>query len=362
MKLLLPILAFSGLFGLPTLALSAQEKWEGYRNAEEIRSLNLPFQEFAENAVFNIESVSNTEIPGEKIEILDMQKDPRVKTRVTDKKTLTYDYFHFQTETCRKQNLRYCPIFKVTTAGTMFKNGNKLYTCRHAFHNWLALAAEANGRSVDTISPPIILRTPNPKKPRKFIVVYQSAFQGEPLLQFTMINNDPRLNYQFHKDDYPTVQHRNLIDQIEFTEMTISDSQYLGTYSLPVRDNAWSSIQNNEEVYLAGYPLPTNAFGGSQGDSPGFTLLFSNGFILKKVASEVAISTSSFATPGTSGGAVFSAQGELLGINCSGFDKNIPKNVTSYFIPLDKEAVIEGWNQIDYTALGSKQAQVDSTN
>jgi hypothetical protein len=113
---------------------------------------------------------------------------------------------------------------------------------------------------------------------------------------------------------------------------------------------------------MFGYPRRTEFLKKDFGDSPGLSLLASHGFTMDYMPFYTGFESSSYSSGGASGGAVISAQGELLGINCGGFEKDNPAQSTSYFLPIDKKAVLEGWNQIDYSVLGTKQAQTDTTN
>jgi hypothetical protein len=360
-RFLLLILTFLSLAQYAR-AQTRQEKWEGFRTVDEIRDLNLPFMEFAENAVFFMRTVGLMKNPNEKVEILDMKTDPRVQKKITDLMLLTNDNFYFQVETCRKQHLRYCPIFDKANDATMFFNSGNFYTCRHTFHNWISLAAEANGLNVDAISPPIILRKLNPQKPGHFIVIYQSAFEKDPLLKFSMINNDRRLNYKYSRSNTPTALVQ-FVDYTDFTEMTISNVNHFGNHSLPIRSDSWNTIKTNEEIFLVGYPSRTNDFNGTPGDSPGNTLLVSTGFILNPLPNEIALLNSAYSSGGSSGSPVFSKSGELLGMHCGSFKGAKPSDSSAYFIPLDKNAISEFWNQLDYSILdATKQAQVDTTN
>lgn len=93
-----------------TFAQTPKEKWEAYRFIQDIREFNLPFQEFAEKAVLDMETIGVTKTPGEKFEIIDVETVPKE----TQNKVLSSikNYVPFQIETCRKQGLRYCPVLQ----------------------------------------------------------------------------------------------------------------------------------------------------------------------------------------------------------------------------------------------------------
>ena len=75
-----------------------QERWEGYRSVDssEVQNLNLPFQDFAENAVLDLETIGVTQTPGEKFEVVDVEtiaqetdravlSNPRLRTHIQNK-------------------------------------------------------------------------------------------------------------------------------------------------------------------------------------------------------------------------------------------------------------------------------------
>lgn len=354
---LLLILAFS--VAPSAFAQTRKEKWEGYRAVEDLRELNLPFQEFAENAVLDFETIGTTKTPGEKFEIIDVESVPQE----TDKKVLSSvkNYVPFQIETCRKQGLRYCPVLKYSNSSTLFFNNNRFYTCRHGFHNWLAIASTANGdRPVNTISPPIILRAQRDGKTR---IVYNSAYIGEEQLQFSIINSDPRLNYQ---EDAKTTPYSSkdffvLTNRTDFVEMTLSKS-ILSDYQLPVRQGNFASLKKGEEIYALGYPAKTDFFPNSQGDAKGFTLMASHGYLLDFLKDRNLFYSSAFISGGMSGGVTLSAAGEILGLNCGGFEQEFsssqPEKVKTSTFPIDNNHMEQFWLNLVFPSPSNKQASI----
>lgn len=334
---LLLTLAFS--VASSAFAQTPKEKWEGYRAVEDLRELNLPFQEFAENAVFLLETVGSTKTPGEKIEIVETEKYPKI----TDKKTLVNDIVALQIETCRKQNLAYCPLFKYSTLGTMFFNNGVYRTCRHGFHNWISLAAEANARSSTDIIPPIILRIANNEKPGKFKILYNSSYENSKLFRFSFINPDPRLNFQFHFSGYPTQNHVAFFSKSDFAELTLEDMRISEDYSLETLEENSSSLTKDTEVFAIGFPAKTNLFANSRGDTPGLQLMASNGFVIKTVLEKGIFESSNFGSKGISGGPVVTANGKIVGMLCMGTVTADPSLVISDSFLFDKKLLKQIW-------------------
>ncbi len=347
--ILLLILTISvTLLGTSTWAETPKEKWEGYKPVAEA-GLPAQVKEFAENSVFFMQSVDSA--PGQEMEIIDLENDPRAKTRVTDKKSLTQDLVIFQIETCRKQKLRYCPIAKSKSLGTAFFNKNKFYTCRHGFHNWLSVAAEANNRPVEALSPPMILRVPKKGQPGKFTVVYQSAFEADPIMKFSFINNNPNLNFQFDENDPSSTAKLKMVNDSDFVEMNLpaGRSKYIKDYNLAVDNSAGST--KHQEVYGIGYPFKTSSPKLGDGNSPGFELSATNGHILGSYNANNIIYSSNFVSEGMSGGPILSSEGKILGMNCSGYDmqkaNSNPEQVNMGFFPLNTDRMADAWSSAD---------------
>lgn len=343
------ILTISVAISVPTTtwAQTPKEKWEAYRFIEHIREFNLPFQEFAEKAVLDLETIGVTKTPGEKFEIIDVETVPRE----TQNKVLSSikNYIPFQIETCRKQGLRFCPVLKYSNSSTMFFNKGKFYTCRHSFHNWLAIASKANGdRPVDTISPPIILRL---VKEGKLKILYNSAYEGKAQLNFSFINADSRLNVQTHGTTYPNIEIKKIIQDVDFVQMEISEPINVEDFNLTERKGPKNSYKIGEETYLLGYPGKTNYFKDGVGDAPGFQLMASSGLTLPPLFPEE-YNTSNFGSTGMSGGVVVTANSEILGLHCTGYNEENatqhPERVTSHAFPLDVQFIADFWRTLKY--------------
>jgi hypothetical protein len=153
-----------------------------------------------------------------------------------------------------------------------------------------------------------------------------------------------------------------LIDWIDFVEMTPQSTKYLTDTSIPVRKNEVGFFQKNEEMFILGYPGPTNNFLDPRENSPGNTLLISTGHVLTQLPPTPMIESSAYSSVGSSGSAVVSASGELLGVHCTGVERRTPEESTTSFIPLDQQLISASWEKIDYSVLGTEQAQSDTTN
>ncbi len=319
-----------------------QERWEGYRRAdsEEVQNLNLPFQEFAENAVLETETVANLN-PGEQFDVVDVttvpqETNPNVLTSENNKVA-------FQIETCRKQGLRYCPVLGYTVRGTAFFNRGRFLTCRHGFHNWISLASQLNGdRPVSQISPPMILRNAARE------VLYNSGYDGRPQTQFSIINDDPRLNYQSHEQDDPSrEQLRRAVAQADYVEMTLSEP-IVRDFALTERNSGTRSLKLNEETYLFGFPIQTNSFPGNTGEAPGYRLVVSQGFAKEAFHNHSILQTTNFTSAGASGAPIITANGELAGMNCRGPVTSNPAESRSYAFPIGGSLARRSWAAINY--------------
>lgn len=362
--ILLLILTISvTLLGTSTWAETPKEKWEGYKPVSEA-GLPPQVKEFAENSVFYMQTVDS--LNGEDMEIIDLETDPQAKVKITDKKTLTDDLALFQIETCRKQKLRYCPIAKAVTNGSMFYNNNKFYTCRHSFHNWITVAAEANNRSVGEVSPPMILRLPKKSEPGKFKVVYQSAFENNPMMKFSFINEDPNLNVKINENDLAAATNNSSIRQADFVEMTISSekSKFIVDSKLPVENLNASS--KNVEVYGLGYPHKTQYSSLAERNAAGKELAVTHGFSLGFYDDKNVFYSSNFASPGMSGSPVVSKDGKLIGLSCSAFDMEKSNTQASQvnlgFFPLNKSQVGAFWRSIDLAQGSTSQETITVAN
>ena len=327
-----------------SFAQTSPERWEGYRpvSGSEVRGLNLPFQGFAENAVLQVLTV-RTLAPGEKYDVVDVDTIPQ-ETNMT----VLSDPKHpraLQIETCRKQNLKFCPVISQAVGQTMFFNRGRFHTCRHGFHNWISLASQLNGnRSVKEISPPMILWG---NRSGRTTEIYNSAQSNRPLMQFSAINDNPRLNYQTINPSYPSEVVARPVNQSDYVEMTLSE-RIVRDYAISTRTSGLDNLKRDEETYLIGYPSKTNFFPSGVGDTPGDTLVISNGRALEPARGSAALVTTNYASPGMSGGALVTASGELAGLNCGGNNTNNPAAREGYSYPIDRGLMAQYWNYITY--------------
>ncbi len=342
-----------------------QERWEGYRSGDssDVQNLNLPFQDFAENAVLEMETVGATRTAGERFEEINVNNEPVI----TDPQLLSSDVRLMQIETCRKQDLQVCPVLSYSNRGTVFFNRGRFVTCRHGFHNWISLASQLNGnRSVRSISPPMILRN------SVGVVVYNSAHYTEgatpsekPQMGFSEINDDPRLNYQTHETSYPSKAVARPVAQADYIEMTLSE-RIVRDYAISERTAGTNNLRLSEETYLAGYPVRTNVFSNAPGDAPGRTLVVSNGFAADPFHDYSLLQTTNFASPGTSGSPLLTATGELAGVNCGGRSDPNPNAARAYAYPVGGSIARNYWRTLPYPSdeqvAGLAVTQTNSVN
>ncbi len=319
-----------------------QERWEGYRRADsaEVQNLNLPFQDFAENAVLEMETVGATKTAGERFEVIDVE----TVAQETNLSVLTdpNNKIPFQIETCRKQGLRYCPVLSYTNKNTTFFNRGRFVSCRHGFHNWLSLASQLNGnRSVSSISPPVILRNARGE------VLYNSGYDRKPQLRFSTINDDSRLNYQTHDVSYPSREVGRAVAHSDYVEMTLGE-RIVNDYAVTERTAGINNLRAHEETYLLGYAVRTNSFPNGPGDAPGRTLMVSNGRALDPFPAYSMLQISNFGSPGASGGPTLTATGELAGVNCRATSEQNPSDVRTYTLPLGSTLAKSHWRTIEY--------------
>ena len=171
-------------------------------------------------------------------------------------------------------------------------------------------------------------------------------------MQFSTINDDPRLNYQSDVEaSYPTQNLAILSAQADFTEMTLSE-QIVRDYAITERTSGLDNLRLNEETYLLGYPGKTNAFAGGTGDAPGYRLRISSGLAKSPMREFSFLRTTNYATPGMSGGAIITASGELAGVHCNGDGDGVPgenpATLGSYSYPLDRSLMRNYWRGLNY--------------
>lgn len=332
------------LFVANSFAQTSPERWEGYRpvSGSEVRGLNLPFQGFAENAVLQVLTVS-TIAPGEKYDVVEVDTIPQETnmTVLSDPKNPRA----LQIETCRKQNLKFCPVISQAVGQTMFFNRGRFHTCRHGFHDWISLASQLNGnRSVKEISPPMILWG---NRNGRTAELYNSAQSNKPLMQFSVINDNPRLNYPTRGNTYPSRAVALPVTQSDYVEMTLSE-KIVRDYAISTRTSGLDNLKLDEETYLIGYPSKTNDFPNGVGDTPGDTLVVSNGRALDPARGNASLLTTNYGSPAMSGGALVTASGELTGLYCGSNGASNPAAREAYSYPLDRGLMKQYWDYITY--------------
>lgn len=328
-------------FAQATLAQAVQkEKWEGYKLVTDVDFQSDSIKRFANNNVLQLVTAGSTngftedpttyEVTYEPFEIVNTDQQPVV----TDRSILNSEPRAFQIETCRKQNLKRCPVTSAIRT-TLFVNQGKYWSCRHSFHNWLYHASKENHRPFNTISPPIKLRQPRKDDPAKFQTVYNSAFPDEKLLQMGFIQTDERANILYYEHQADTLG--TLVVPYDIVLMIHSQNNTLEQdHSLPELPGDFSTnLSSKSEVYIMGYAAQTNVFHG-QGDAPGDRLVVSNGFIDNtSVQSENPFfSTSNYSTGGISGSPIVSADGTLLGIVCHSDVKVATNPASAHTFPM----------------------------
>ncbi|MBY0386461.1 serine protease [bacterium] len=320
----------------------AKDRWEGYRtmDSKEVKDLKLPFEDFAKNAVFEMETVGMTATPGEQFDvILDVNKEPEV----TDPNLLSKDIRLMQIETCRKQGLTVCPVLGYSTRGTTFFNRGRFITCRHLFHNWISLASQLNGdRSVKEISPPMILRN------IKGEVVYNSGWDSKPQMELDVINDDIRLNHQTSGKKYPSKEVAGPVYLSDYVEIKLADQQFVDQKSTLLSEYLPKNSDSlpTDETFLLGYSGKTNNFANGNGDAPGGKLVISKGYIENTKSSFY--ESTNYSSGGMSGGPIVSAKGELLGVFCKSTENSNPEKVRSYSFPIGKDFAQKYWRSLDY--------------
>lgn len=312
---------------LPAIADDTPPRWTGYRSLEEVHSMNLPFEQFAKNSVYLIVTAGIADDLSQ-AEIVDLQKDPRARETNNDIQFLSKkkNNFNFQIETCRQQGLRYCPVFPTGKQGTAFFNNGKLYTCRHGFHNWLALASKANHKPVNEISPPLIIRKESTIKPGTFQVVYNSGVQNS--LKLKTINTDSRLDEIFRTGkNESSINKEFFYRSSDLVTMTFNSDSLLTDSQL--KEVSQGQIQNyiGKPIYITGYPRE------SKHSSP----VVLNGNV-QNFTSQESIFTSSPSYGGLSGSPLLSQQGELLGMTCFGGESG------SVALTIDTDYLTKQWN------------------
>lgn len=333
---------------LAALPAFAQESWVGFKPVEDV---NLSFKAYMENSIVLIDSFNSVGDLKEKgYDIVDVnkvaeEKNPKKLEPNTDPTQPQKNLKAIQIETCRKQGLRFCPVFKVSSMSTgFFENGTRLTSCRHSYHNWLVWASEANdGRPVETLSPPMIIYTKDWK------VIYNSAtVPVEQMLSFSFLNKDSRINVaDLGTPETPSKAFENYglsdVGQLE-SPVELVPAQ-------PVKyDLDFMKYTDKEEVYSAGYPGKTDFFTDSSLDAPGGKLVVSSARIYKIIPKKLLVKTRNVTKTGMSGAPLFKKNGKILGLLCSGTNpqKDQPETASAVYTILDQSLLEDLWSSFQF--------------
>ena len=190
-------------------------------------------------------------------------------------------------------------------------------------------------------------------------VVYNSSYDGKPQMQFSTINDDPRLNFQTHELSYPSSEVARPVAQADYIEMKL-DEKIVRDYALTERTLGTNNLQSNEETFSFGYPARTNMFSNGIGDAPGRALVAANGRAQDPFVDYSFLQTTNFGTPGASGGPTITASGELVGVNCRTTADANPSNVRTYSTPIGSNTARNYWRTIPYPS-DAQLAAIDSS-
>lgn len=329
-----------------------KEKWEGYKPVAET-DLHENLKRFAEESAFYMQSVGAINDPrkedlSEQIKIVDSSKPDLNAISNFDPKIVK-----FQLETCRKQALSKCPISRYSSQGTAFFNNGALSTCRHGMHNWIVLAAQENNMKVEEISPPIILKSAN--EAGKLVTIYNSSLEGFELFAFQLINKDERLNFMHHDSEYPSFLHSVAFANADYVELKLATgNESFHDENIDVlQSRALPKDLVGTEVFSIGYPMKISGLPGNIQGAPGKTIMATHGYVLdNNVLPILQIVASNFGTGGMSGGPVITADGKIIGVQCSSVGEaeagTNPQNANSAFLPIGRAAIEEIWSAMTY--------------
>ena len=333
----------------------AQDTWVGFKPVGEVE---LPFKGYMENSIVLIDTVGDVKplvAEGKAIEntyeIVDVSKVKRITKPYKlaahgDPTKFQGNLRAIQIETCRTQNLQFCPVVKISSMSTgFFEDGKRLNTCRHAFHNWLVWASKANpDRPIETLSPPMILYS------KEYKVLYNSAtVPTEQLLKFSFINSDTRINFVYVDVPNPLTNAKKNLKLSDVAQLE-SSSPLVNPQSV-VYDLDFQKLTIQENVYTAGYPGKTSFFSNGKGDAPGGKLVVSAGKVRSVSINQKVVQTNNLAKTGLSGAPLFRKNGHVVGIFCRGADpplKDRPQDAKSSFIVFDKNLLATLWRNLTF--------------
>jgi hypothetical protein len=316
------------------------EKWEGFRRAEDVKPVFLPF---LRDSVVIIETAGAflgrkpSEQPDQWVDV-DKVKPYTGKKLIRDKRG-------FQIETCRKAGIKKCPVMKKTTYATGFiLKGDTLYTCRHGFHNWLAWASTANGIALDKVTVPLRVRTVAGK-----ILYDSSRVEAGRALMFETLNRDTRINRPVDAGrNYPSAALAFNAKASDF--VAFKSAALLGKVNAPINKITITSLAIGDEAYLFGFPDPVKGYAG--GKVNGKELAGSHGFAVDAIKDRSAMRFSNYSNVGMSGAPILSPDGVVLGMSCGSFglENKVtnPNDVNATGITLDATELEALWRGLSY--------------
>ena len=315
-------------------SLSSTAEWVGYRTFDQVTD---PFD------IYFIEQVSlrsTYKLISYEFPIKDLTKVEFVNTNeipeVSDVELLQNDSFHLQVETCRKQNIRKCPIGTTRSESTIFIEDKKnLHLCRHSIHPWMV--------AVKYLNPELELKNIMPVMKildKDGNLIYMSSSK-EVNLSSMFINDDPVLNVLLNDESsnemriyFRATEYINIVLNKEIVDNGVN----IRAIAPQLTRNRYEFFKNMK-LYASGFPLKTDKFGGAdQGDTDGKSMVFSTGRIIN--FREEAVTAMITSSPGMSGGPVFSETLEFVGLACNGYPSGATNIVTS-----DKEAHRRAWQR-----------------
>lgn len=326
---------------------SAQQSWDGFKPASEIQ---VGSSDFINQAVVMLRTVGGISEEYEKAyTMVNVDKEPEIK----NVKKLNYKFNMnepqknmrtIQIETCRKQGLKKCPVYEISaTSSGFFGQGRYLNMCRHSFHNWLVLAAKANNRDLETLSPPMIIFSKDKD------ILYNSALvPAAELIKVSYLNFDERLNnelYKYNDHSSPLSRSFTLSDYIQLE----SPKELVPSMAVAFVTD-FNALKKGTRVYMAGYPAQTQFFSDGKGDTPGYELVVSTGTIRATSTKQNAVQVSALSSGGMSGGPILLEDGSAAGVVCSSESPSVDQPETGYTtsIVINRPVLEMFWQGLSY--------------
>ncbi|NTA13740.1 serine protease [Agrobacterium tumefaciens] len=319
----------------------AEVKWEGFKDVNG--NPQIVDQKLADSVVrvFSVGSVhKSTDKPVKTVDVSKVRKFSAEDLDASTEDLFAKNLENIQIESCRKQDLRKCPIMSVYTSFSgHFDKGRILKTCRHPFHNWLIWASKANNRKIGTFSPPMAITDRHAK------AVYNSAVVSfEDMLQFTMINTSAKLNFilgdriedlsKADKNAYLSTDYAELESRNALMPSITQD------YDADVGD-----LDLDEDIYLIGYSGKTEMFSNQSSNAVGGKLVATSGRIKINFEKENSVGASNVTFGGMSGGVLVHSWGTIIGTSCGWVNyKGKEKLAVSMFN--DHAAINEMWSKL----------------